>query len=103
MPFAALKPCRHPSCPKLTANGYCEQHLGAKKRQREYFDKQRGSAASRGYGRSWREGARLHILARDPVCRECVSRATAGRQPRKIPRSPHMGGRGSLFVSDDRT
>lgn len=68
MPTAALKPCRHPGCPNLSANGYCERHQGAAKLQREYFDKQRGSAASRGYGRSWREGTRLRILARDPVC-----------------------------------
>lgn len=67
MPTAALKPCRHPGCPNPTANVYCEQHQGAQKIQREYFDKQRGSAARRGYGRLW-QAIRLRILARDPIC-----------------------------------
>lgn len=67
MPVAPLKPCKKPGCRNLTANVYCEQHQGARKLEREVFDRRRGSASSRGYGRAW-QATRLRILARDAVC-----------------------------------
>ncbi len=40
---------------------------------RQKYDSQRGSAASRGYGRDWQRLRRL-VLSEEPLCRECQKR-----------------------------
>lgn len=68
MPRSAPHPCRHPGCPALLSDprqAYCPEHTPA---HREY-DRERGSAAARGYGARWRR-LRQIVLARDPVCRD---------------------------------
>ena len=68
MPREPLKPCSYPGCRLLVRGGNrCEKHR--KREQREY-DRQRGSAAKRGYGRRWRR-YRKAFLARHPVCVVC--------------------------------
>lgn len=62
-PQRAPKPCLRPGCPNTTRGRYCDECSTEHERQR-------GSAAARGYGRRWRK-LRKMILARDPVCTIC--------------------------------
>ena len=62
MPRKPKRPCRHPGCPNLTDDMYCEEHRGRYARE---------SAASRGYDSGWRK-ARLLYLRRNPLCVECL-------------------------------
>jgi 5-methylcytosine-specific restriction protein A len=69
MPSAAQKICRVPGCGKTL----CKIHSSAEKQ----FDKSRGSASARGYGRTWQKLSKI-VLARDPLCKIaklCVTRA----------------------------
>jgi 5-methylcytosine-specific restriction protein A len=59
------RPCRQPGCSALVERGYCDRHQRPAHVQ---YDARRGSAAARGYGRTWQRLRRM-ILARDPVCR----------------------------------
>lgn len=66
MPRRLPNPCRQPGCPALTTQQYCAEH---QRQHARAYDRQRGSAASRGYGarhRRWRE----LVLARDPTCKD---------------------------------
>ena len=45
MPKKALKPCKHPGCPRLTEGVYCDEH--------KPLHPDRPSAAKRGYGSKW--------------------------------------------------
>jgi 5-methylcytosine-specific restriction protein A len=67
MPYAPPRACRAPGCPTPTTSrtGRCDFHERA---VREAYDRQRGSAASRGYDARWRV-IRDQVLARDPTCR----------------------------------
>jgi 5-methylcytosine-specific restriction protein A len=47
-----LRPCSYPGCPELVKSGKCEKH--ARRAQQEY-DKQRGTAAERGYTYRWQK------------------------------------------------
>lgn len=66
MPRKPKLPCRHPSCPNLSDELYCELHRSMQPR--------RESAAARGYGASWRI-ARLRFLRNNPLCAECLRQA----------------------------
>lgn len=69
MPRKLPRPCSYPGCPELVTEGSrCEKHQ--KQEVREY-DKQRGSAASRGYDARWRR-IRAMVLAEESLCRECA-------------------------------
>lgn len=69
----ASKPCSNRSCAGLVRDGVCSS-CGPLRRarcgQREY-DKQRGSAARRGYGSRWRK-LRNMKLSVNPLCEECL-------------------------------
>lgn len=47
---------------------YCKKH---RKQETQEYDKQRGSAAQRGYDARWRR-LRAMVLAEEPLCRECA-------------------------------
>lgn len=71
MPYKSMKkPCAYPGCPVLVDPGqrYCEEHQ--KRIQREY-DRERGSAASRGYDARWRRLRQMYLAA-NPLCEECL-------------------------------
>ena len=56
MPKKALKPCKHPGCPKLTEGAYCDEH--------KPLHPDRPSAAKRGYGSRWqrhRDGSQQQL------------------------------------------
>lgn len=62
-PNALATPCAAPGCPELTYARYCEEHS----KQRGQYDRDRGSAAVRGYDRRWRRIRRM-FLNRHPLC-----------------------------------
>ncbi len=64
MPWPAPKQCARPGCPGLTQGRLCQAH---QREETRLYDRQRGSAAKRGYGRKWRKLAAT-ILERDPYC-----------------------------------
>ena len=66
-----LGPCRHPGCPgKGTHGGYCEQHKQEAKEPERIRDRERGTAAQRGYGYRWQQASKA-FLAAHPLCAEC--------------------------------
>jgi 5-methylcytosine-specific restriction protein A len=89
MPNRAKKPCGQPACPALTDGRYCAEH--ARTEQRRY-DRERGSAAKRGYGAPWPKLRKI-VLARDPICRDC-GRAASTEADHITPR--REGGSDSL-------
>lgn len=75
MPQKLRKPCGYPGCPAVVDSGerYCERHKADIQKQ---YDRDRGSAASRGYDARWKR-LRLMALAQEPLCRECLSQGRA--------------------------
>ena len=74
MPTAAPRPCRHPGCSNLVADGsgYCAAHKAAAK-VGTWSDPYRGSRQDRGYGAEW-ERTRKRILRRDKgLCQVCLA------------------------------
>ncbi|MEW5952645.1 MAG: HNH endonuclease [Bacillota bacterium] len=68
MPNKPARPCRHPYCRALvTDDAYCPAH---KKQNTKHYDKQRGTAAQRGYGGRWQR-YRLQYLKEHPLCVIC--------------------------------
>lgn len=63
MPRRPKKPCRHPGCPKLTADLYCEEHEVLHRSDRE-------TSTGRGYDSRWRK-ARGRFLKAYPLCARC--------------------------------
>lgn len=68
MPSKPNKPCSKPGCPNLTQSRYCEEHA---KQEAQRYDKERGTAASRGYTARWRR-YREQYLKHHPLCVECL-------------------------------
>ena len=71
MPYKPKRPCSHPRCSALievNTGGYCDEH---KRKQQQEYDKDRGSAAKRGYGSRWQK-ARESFLAHHPLCVVCA-------------------------------
>lgn len=83
MPHKPLRACRYPGCPNLCKGVYCEEHQklldkrwanrgeGAEVVQQKEYDRQRGTAAQRGYDGKWQQ-ARKGFLAKHPLCAECL-------------------------------
>ena len=63
MPMMPKKPCKHPSCPRLTGGQYCEIHA-------TLHTSDRSSGNERGYSHRW-QMARKQFLASHPLCVEC--------------------------------
>jgi len=61
MPTKPKKPCRHPGCPELTLDTYCEKHNKLHNRP---------SAHDRGYDCRWRRLSKLYLQSH-PLCIEC--------------------------------
>jgi len=72
MPKKSPTPCAAAGCLSLAYNGpyceYCEQHTRQKAKQ---YDKERGTAAQRGYDAKWRR-YRIQYLAQHPYCVKCL-------------------------------
>ena len=64
MPRKALKPCKHPGCPRLTEGAYCDEH--------KPLHPDRPSAAKRGYGSKWQRVSKAY-LRKHPMCVKCLA------------------------------
>jgi 5-methylcytosine-specific restriction protein A len=64
MPRKALKPCKHPGCPRLTEGAYCDEH--------KPLHPDRPSAAKRGYGSKWQRVSKAY-LRKHPLCVKCLA------------------------------
>ena len=66
----AKRPCAKIGCPELIAGGtkYCDKHI----KDARNYDKQRGTAAERGYDYRW-SLIRLRFLAEHPLCYDCLN------------------------------
>lgn len=64
MPRKPRKPCKHPGCPELTEEKYCDRH------QKSYGCERR-SAASRGYNSRWRTVSKMYLKS-NPLCVNCL-------------------------------
>lgn len=72
MPRRAARVCANPECPVLVEVGssYCPEHEREVERQaREEYERNRLSAARRGYGARWRK-LRVMVLRRQPLCQD---------------------------------
>lgn len=65
MPTKPKKPCKHPGCPNLTDDRYCELHA-------KLHTDDRPNAYERGYSSRWQK-ARKRFLEKHPFCAECES------------------------------
>ncbi|MGO9641499.1 MAG: HNH endonuclease [Candidatus Acidiferrales bacterium] len=69
MPQRPVRICEQPGCGQTSNLRYCAKHRPKQEaRAQREFDRRRGSASQRGYGRRW-EKLRRMVLARDPLCR----------------------------------
>lgn len=57
MPSKSPRVCNKPGCGVPTMGGYCERHKGEVLR----YERERASAAKRGYGRRWRRYAKWFL------------------------------------------
>lgn len=80
-----MRPCGHPGCGVVVADGNrCPAHARVQRAEREarerqrqaLLDERRESASKRGYGRAWQK-AREGFLANHPVCVHCLKRGVA--------------------------
>jgi 5-methylcytosine-specific restriction protein A len=62
-PFAPLRPCAAPGCPRLVPKGKCSLH-------RRQAEQQRGTPSQRGYDHAW-QAVRARVLAEEAYCRHC--------------------------------
>ena len=69
MPFKPKKPCRHPGCPELTSETFCEKH---KKESNRVYNLYKRDELSRTFYRTpkWVE-TRKRKLQLSPFCEEC--------------------------------
>lgn len=93
MPARPLRPCSYPGCNQLVTSGRCEKHM---RQDRQRIDKQRGTAAQRGYNSRWRR-YREQYLREYPLCAECEKPTPATVVDHII---PHKGNK-QLFWDPD--
>ena len=74
MPHSPKKPCRHPGCPELTNETFCEKH---KKESNKIYNQYKRDELSRTFYRTprWIE-TRKRKLQISPFCEECYKRGT---------------------------
>ena len=74
MPRAAPRFCTVPGCGVLVAGASrCAAHAAAEKAKAQAVDRERGTAAQRGYGAAWQK-ARAGFLRSHPLCVHCKTR-----------------------------
>lgn len=64
LPKKPKKPCKHPGCPMLTDDNYCELH------RREHGE-DRPKTTDRGYNSRWRKARNIY-LKEHPLCAYCM-------------------------------
>ncbi|ASS66387.1 5-methylcytosine-specific restriction enzyme A [Paenibacillus sp. RU4T] len=83
MPASPNKPCSKPGCPALTTGRFCQSHT-------KQDDRQRGTAAQRGYDSKWRK-ARVGFLIKHPLCVTCTAEGAVGAATVVDHIVPHQG------------
>lgn len=74
MPRSAPRFCTVPGCGVLVAGASrCAAHAAAEKAKAQAVDRERGTAAQRGYGAAWQK-ARAGFLRSHPLCVHCKAR-----------------------------
>lgn len=58
MPVRMKRPCSYPGCPELVTSGRCDKH---KRQEAKRYDKQRGTAAQRGYTARWQRYTKVFL------------------------------------------
>jgi len=70
------RPCTKPGCGKLVDKGRCDEHQveaeGRRKASAQRYNKERGSAASRGYDARWTAYSKDY-RSRNPLCVDCLT------------------------------
>ena len=86
MAMKPLRPCRHPGCCELVADGYCELHRPKRARGEEsqswhwmYLTEE------------WMKDLRPTQLLTEPFCRECARRGDRTRATEVDHVEPHRG------------
>ena len=64
MALRAKRPCRHPGCPALVDNGYCDKHKA------KQWNRHRANFRDRGYDSRWDKVRGLKVKL-NPLCEEC--------------------------------
>ena len=67
MPRKAKRPCRHPGCPNLTDERYCEEHKAL-----HPIHPARPSASKRGYSSKWQRISKAY-LRKHMLCVRCLA------------------------------
>ena len=74
VPVKQKHPCNYPGCGVATNARYCDKHMPIMEAKRKEYmasiDDRRGTAAERGYDRSWQR-KRKRYLSEHPLCVEC--------------------------------
>lgn len=77
MAIRSRRPCTYPGCKELVTSGRCEAHRAKYEEQRkgqaQRYDKERGTAASRGYNARWAAYSRRY-RKENPLCVDCLAR-----------------------------
>ena len=80
-----LRPCRHPGCPELTRDGWCDKH-------RPKYQRGKSAAYHSLYLLPiWKNDLRPTQLLREPFCRECARRGIRTRATVVDHIVPHQG------------
>lgn len=53
MPQKPFRACAHFGCTNLTRERFCEDHIDDKKKEKQFYEKRRGTAYQRGYDHKW--------------------------------------------------
>lgn len=70
MPYKPAKPCRHPGCPELTREIFCDKH---RKEENKIYNQYKRDELSRTFYRTkqWQDIRRIK-LNNSPFCEECM-------------------------------
>lgn len=81
------RPCRHPGCPVLTRDGWCDQHKPKPTHRRRLSAEYHGWY----YLPIWKDDLRPNQLLREPFCRECAKQGHRTRAIAVDHIEPHRG------------
>lgn len=70
MPYKPKKPCRHPNCPNLTHDTYCDVHKA--KHNADYNNFKRTQESKAFYNSTRWRALSKHQLTIQPLCQECL-------------------------------
>ena len=87
-----MTPCKHPGCPLLTGDTFCEFHT-------KLHAKDRGSSTQRGYDHYWQKASK-RFLKVNPLCKQCQEKGLLVTAEVVDHSVPHRGDR-QLFWDEE--